>query len=295
MAVPRIIPVLLHKEGRLVLSRQFKVHQDVGNPYHITDRYKCWDLDELIYLDITPYWHTGAERDFFGCYLETIKAVSRNCFVPLTAGGGIRTLDHMHQLIKAGADRIMINTQALLDPELITAAAHTFGAQAVIVGVDVKKSQSGSYDIYSHGGKIKSDYALLDWLCVAAEKGAGEFFLNHIDRDGTAEGYDLNLIDCVTGVTSLPLIVCGGAGKWVDMVPVLHKGVGAVAAANIFSFTELSYAAAKNEIRKTCDQMRPVTIGMDYAQSRRERERGSRLGAEKTVLWQELDKGGLME
>lgn len=295
MSVPRLIPVLLHKNGRLVLSRQFDSHQDIGNPYHISDRYKCWDLDELIYLDITPHWQIGNAEQNFQDYLATISKVSQNCFVPLTAGGGIRTLDHMYQLIKAGADRVMINTQALNKPELIREAAHTFGSQAVIVGVDVRRNGSGGYEIYSHGGKVKSTYGLEAWLHKASALGAGEFFINHIDRDGAAIGYDLDLVDQLIAITDLPLIVCGGAGCWADMVPVLHKGVGAVAAANIFSFTELSYASAKHTLRQECPDMRPVVIGMDYAQSRRMRERGSRLGAEKTVLWQELDKGGLME
>lgn len=295
MAVPRVIPVLLHKNGRLILSRQFSRHQDIGNPYHITDRYKNWDLDELIYLDITPHWHTEEADQVFQRYVETIKQVSQNCFVPLTAGGGIRNLDHMHQLIQAGADRLMINTQALIMPELIKQAAHTFGAQAVIIGIDVRSNKSGGYDVYSHGGKLRSDYTLEDWLQRAADLGAGEFFINHIERDGMAQGYDLDLIDYVSAATRLPLIICGGVGQWSDMSAALARSISAVAAANIFGFTELSYAAAKQALRQECKQMRPVKIGMDYARSRRERERGSRLGAEKTVLWQELDKGGLME
>ncbi|QQG36310.1 MAG: imidazole glycerol phosphate synthase subunit HisF [Micavibrio aeruginosavorus] len=294
MAVPRIIPVLMHKNGRLVLSRRFEVHQDIGDPYHIIDRYKCWDLDELIYLDITPHWQSGCPEEIFERYVETIKKASRNCFIPLTAGGGICTVDQMHQLIKAGADRVMINTRALLEPGLITAAAHTFGAQAVIVGIDVRTNPAGGYDIYARGGKVKSNLKLVDWLHQAADLGAGEFFINHIDRDGMATGYDMELVKFVKSATDLPLIICGGAGKWDDMIPVLSHGIGAVAAANIFAYTELSYAEAKKGISQAC-KMRPATIGMDYAQSRRERERGSRLGAEKTVLWRELDKGGLME
>lgn len=294
MAIQRLVQVLLHKKGRLVLSRKFSLHQDIGDAYQIADRYKTWDVDELIYLDITPHWSPAGSASAFPDFCETIRRIGRNCFVPLAAGGGIRSLDDMHRLIASGADRIVLNSEAVRNPTLITRAAHVFGAQAIIVGMDVRKT-SDTYEIFISGGQEKANLTLPQWMQQAADLGAGEFFINSVDQDGTGAGYEEGLIE-IASRSPLPVIFCGGAGSNRDFTRVLQTPIRAAAAANFFSFTEVSYYLAKKALRGSGLDVRPSALGMDYARARRERELGgSRLGAEKTILWQELDKGGLME
>ena len=288
MQARRIIPVLLHKNGHLVLSRRFSLHQAIGDPFAIADRYKAWDLDELIYLDITPHWSDYGREAIFDRFVETIRRASRNCFIPLTAGGGIRSVGDINRLIHAGADRIVLNSAALENPDLITQAAHVFGAQAVIVGIDARGG-----NVFSHGGKTPTGRTVSEWTAEAERRGAGEIFIQSIDRDGTATGFDEALIKTVLKAVQIPVIACGGAGNAKDLERPLTLGAQAVAAANIFAFTELSYLHAKNAVSDAA--IRPPVIGMDYVAARKQRESGSRLKAEQMPLWQALGRGGLME
>ena len=290
MQTRRIIPVLLHKNGHLVLSRRFSLHQPIGDPFAIADRYKAWDLDELIYLDITPHWSDQGRDAIFDRYVETIRRASRNCFIPLTAGGGIRSVEDINSLIHAGADRVVLNSAALANPDLITQAAHVFGAQAVIVGIDARNGE-----VFSHGGKKPTGRAVVEWAAEAEQRGAGEIFIQSIDRDGAATGFDEALIKTVLKAVRLPVIACGGAGNTLDLEKPLIWGAHAVAAANLFAFTELSYLQAKNAVGRGSVAIRPPSIGLDYVAARKQRESGSRLKAEQMPLWQALGRGGLME
>jgi cyclase len=289
MSRKRIIPVLLHKNGRLILSRGFKTHHNIGNAEHITDRLKNWDVDELIYLDITPHWsHENADK-IFDQFIETLETISKNCFVPLSAGGGINSIERINRLIHAGADRVVINSAFFEIPDLITRAAQTFGAQAIIVGLDV--DSDGQCHIQGAYKSTNIDY--ITAAKRAEELGAGEIFLQSITRDGSATGYDLEQIKKLSSAIKIPVIACGGCGSHNDFSTALNSGARAAAAANIFAFTELSYKSGKDQTIKNNIALRPAGIGVDYAAARRERENPSSFGAKENALWQILDKGTL--
>lgn len=295
MTLPRLIPVLLHRNGRLVLSQNFSFHQDIGNAQIIPDRYKTWDLDELIYLDITPHWEAENPRTAFDRFVGTIRTLSRNCFIPLSAGGGIETIEDMHRLVAAGADRIVLSSAAFDTPALITKGAHHLGAQAVIVCLDARRMQDGTYHIFTRGGKHDTGLNLEVAIRQSIDAGAGELMIQSIDYDGAARGFDMDLIQRAVKLSSVPVIACGGAGCVEDFLAPLSAGALGVAAGNLFSFTEISYYRIKSALRTHGINMRPAGLGMDYAKARQEREGGSRLGAETTPLWQLLERVGLME
>lgn len=289
MSRKRIIPVLLHKNGRLILSRGFKTHHNIGNAQHITDRLKNWDVDELIYLDITPHWSYENADKLFDQFIETLEIISKNCFVPLSAGGGINSIEHINRLIHAGADRVVINSAFFETPELVTQAAQTFGAQAIIVGLDV----DGNGQCHIQGASKNTNADFITAAKRAEDLGAGEIFLQSITRDGSATGYDLEQIKKLSTAVKIPIIACGGAGSWDDFAAPLNAGAKAAAAANIFAFTELSYKSAKDQTIQNNIALRPAGIGVDYAAARRERENPSSFGAKENALWNILDKGGL--
>lgn len=288
MNTRRIIPVLLHKNGRLVLSRNFEMHHDLGDAYQITERLKNWDVDELVYLDITPHW----QKEYsFDCFLDTLQTVSKNCFVPLSAGGGLGTVKDIQRLIHAGADRFVLNSAAFENPALISECAHTFGAQAVIVCMDIRK-EAEHYICYTHGGKKALEKSPVEWAKEIEARGAGELIIQAMHNDGTGAGYDLALLDLIKDSVSIPLIALGGAGSFQDFPLPLQRGAGGAAAANIFAFQELSYKAAKDiVIDKNCF-VRPGSLGVDYKSAR---HNSTSFEADKNALWAHLDQSGFME
>lgn len=292
MSVQRIIPVLLHKNGRLVLSRNFEMHHDVGDAFQIIERLKNWDVDELIYLDITPHWCLDLEREqVFEHFTETIEQVSKNCFVPLTVGGGITNIDQMQRLLRAGADRIVLCTAALENPELISEAAHTFGAQAVNICLDVRKV-GNDYICYTRGGsKPLSNSPIVIAKTIEAH-GAGEITIQAMHCDGQSNGYDLSLLSMIANAISIPVIALGGAGRWIDFEEPLKLGIGGVAAANIFTYQELSYKSSKEAILNENLVIRPGTLGIDYKAAR---YKSGKFSADKNELWLQLGQSGFME
>lgn len=288
MNTKRIIPVLLYNNGRLVLSRKFRIHQDIGDAYQITDRLKNWDVDELAYLNISPHWHSEHNFDEF---VKVIKRVSENCFVPLSAGGGIRNIDDIHRLIFAGADRIILNSIAFDNPGFVTQAARVFGSQAIIVCMDVSLVD-GKYKCFSNGGKKMLDDAPQEIAQRIEKLGAGEIIVQSMDNDGQGNGYDLKLLRIIAEATTLPIIALGGAGKWDDFTGPLNNGAGASAAANIFAFHELSYKASKDAVLKKNLNIRPGTLGVDYKAARHQHEG---FNTEENDLWLDLKQSGLME
>ena len=188
MSIPRVIPTLLHKKGRLVLSRGFKFHQDIGNPYEVIKRLKNWDVDELIILDITKHWCNEDRPSAFKQLLKTINIISENCFIPLCVGGGLETIDNMKQLLSAGADRLVLNTTAFENPKIVKRAAEIFGSQAVNVCIDVKKTNSNLY-CYTNGAKTRLEASPLALAKQMEGLGAGEITLQAIHHDGKACGY----------------------------------------------------------------------------------------------------------
>ncbi len=253
----RLIAVLYLKNGFLVRSEGFDLHQRLGNPVAQVTRYNAWDVDELIYIDISRQRDYDLNRDDLGgvknarSIEEIIPIVAKKCFMPLTFGGWIRTLEDIRVRMSLGSDKVTINTQALADPEFITAAAEKFGSQAIVVSIDVLRHGDGSHEVFSGWGKEATGRSPEDWAREAEERGAGEIFLNSIDRDGSAGGYDLELIRKVTAVTNIPVIACGGVGRHVHFKEgLLEGGASAVAAGNIFNFKEMAYVLAKRYLRK---------------------------------------------
>lgn len=259
----RLIPCLLLKNGLLVRSEEFSFHQIVGNPIHMVERFDAWSVDELIYLDITREGEHDMRRDDHKIkdkkdLLEIIEDVSRTCFMPLTFGGGIRTLEDVRARIAHGADKVTINTQAVETPEFITDAAQLVGSQAVVVSVDVRRHGTGEWEVFTKWGKHATGLDVVTWVREAERRGAGEILLNSIDRDGMAEGYDLDLIRTVVEATRIPVIACGGVGTFAHLAEgALGGGASAVSAANIFHFTEHSTVRAKQALLDAGVDVRP--------------------------------------
>ena len=251
----RLIPVLLLQNGLLVRSELFKIHQVIGNPIHEVQRFNEWNVDELIYLDITQgavYDLRREDHKIKGLTdpLEILDEVSKTCFMPLTWGGRIRSLDDMRERFRRGADKITLNTSAVQSPELITEGARLFGSQAMVVSIDVLRHPDGRPEVFIEGGRTATGLRPEAWARRAEELGAGEILLQSIDRDGTGRGYDLELIQAVAAATSIPVIACSGVGRYEHYADAVRAGASAVAAANIWHFKELSDRGGKRALAK---------------------------------------------
>lgn len=250
MKKKRLIPVLLLKDGSLVQSKQFTRHQNLGNPFTAVKRLSNWASDELIYLDISrvqSYSNKRTDLNFSNVFspIELIREVSKVCFMPITFGGGIRTLSEIELIVKSGADKVSINTAALKDPNFIRQAAKEFGSQCIIVSVDVKLFKN-SYFVMSNYGKVKTNYKVEEWCKIIQDYGAGEILLNSVDNDGMKTGYDIKLIKNISKISTIPVIALGGVGDWKDFAEALEKtSVDAVAAANIFHYYDQSVFLAR--------------------------------------------------
>lgn len=251
----RLIPVLLLQNGLLVRSERFSVHQIIGNPIDEVRRFNEWTVDELIYIDITQddvYDTRRSDHKIkdFNDPLRILDEVSKTCFMPLTWGGRIRTLEDIHLRISRGADKISINTQAMRTPALISEAAKTFGSQAVVVCMDVLKHPSGAWEVFINGSREPTGWTPTNWAKEIESRGGGEILLQSIDRDGTGLGYDVELIQAVSSVTQIPIIALGGVGTYEHYVKGIKAGASAVAAANIWHFKELADRNAKRVLVK---------------------------------------------
>lgn len=263
MLKPRIIPVLLLKNGVLVKSRSFNFHQLTGDPIGQVERFADWKADELIYLDISRrgahsaqdtmsvIGSTTSNKNILSgtarSFAEVIRCVSAKCTIPLTAGGGVRTPEDIRILLESGADKVSVNTAALEEPRFIELAARRFGSQCIVASVDVRRNNKTSrYEVYKSFGKEPTGRDPFEWCVELASRGAGEILLNSIDRDGMGCGYDIPLIRKVAESVHIPVIALGGVGKFEHLAQGLSAGkASAVAAANIFHFTELSIINAK--------------------------------------------------
>ena len=255
MLKKRLIPILLLQNGLLVRSELFKIHQVIGNPVHEVQRFNEWKVDELIYLDISRDDVYDLRRDDQKVRGLTdansvLLEVSRRCFMPLTWGGRIKTVDQMHQRISSGADKIAINTQAFREPRLITEGAKLFGSQAIVISMDVLRHPDGRAEVFIDGGRSATHCDPITWTKQVEEYGAGEILLQSIDRDGTGKGYDLELIEAVTSETRLQVIVCGVVGRDEHYAAGIAAGASAVAAANIWHFKEMADLGGKRALVK---------------------------------------------
>ena len=256
MVKNRLIPVLLLKDGYLVRSESFSIHQILGNPIHEVERFNHWNVDELIYLDISDdevYFEQRNDTRVKSTndILSILEEVSKTCFMPLTVGGKIKTIQDIRERLKRGADKVAINTAAFENPSLITEAAEMFGSQCLVISVDVRKKDNGTYEVFYDHGRKGTGLTPIECVKELERLGAGEILLHSIDRDGTADGYDIELIQSVANSTSLPVICCGGAGKLADFPKGILQGhASAVAAANIFHFMELSDRQIKKTMKR---------------------------------------------
>jgi cyclase len=248
----RVIPCLDVDAGRVVKGVNFENLKDAGDPVELAKRYGAAGADELIFLDITA---SSSDRE---TTYEMVKRAADELFIPLTVGGGVRSVGDVDKLLRAGADKVGINTAGLDNPELISQAAAQVGDQCVVLSVDVRRATgfASGFEATTHGGRQSSGRDALEWITEAAQRGAGEVLLNSMDADGTKSGYDLELIATVRKIVDIPIIASGGAGKLADFHPAVVAGADAVLAASVFHFNELSIQEVKSELRRNGSEVR---------------------------------------
>lgn len=240
----RVIPTLLWKDFGLVKGVGFHSWRRVGSVLPTINVYTARDVDEMILVDIRATLE-NAEPDY-----ESVQEFARACSVPLTVGGGISNITHVEMLLGAGADKVSINSATLATPDLVDKAVDRFGSQCIVASIDFRRFEDGRARVVCASGTQETDREPLAWAKELADRGAGEILLTSIDRDGTMQGYDLDLISEVASALSIPVIASGGAGCYQDMVDAIHvAGASAVAAASIFHFTEQTPQGAKNFLR----------------------------------------------
>jgi len=235
----RIIPTLLWKDGGLVKGTGFDSWRRVGAAMPAIKVYNTRDVDELVLMDIT------ATAEGRGPDLAEIDALARECFVPFTVGGGVATVETVRDLLRAGADKVIVNSAAYSNPELVTEAALRFGSQCVVAAIDALRSDDGEYVCCVRSGTQQTGIGPVAWAQRLEALGAGEILLTRIERDGTLQGYDVDLLAQVAAAVSIPVIAAGGAGSYADMLQALRVGASAVAAGAMFQFTEQTPREAK--------------------------------------------------
>lgn len=245
MLAKRIIPCLDVRNGKVVKGVNFEGVRDVGDPVECAEEYNLQGADELVFYDIT------ASAEGRGLMLDVVRETAKRVFVPLCVGGGIGSIDDFRETLRAGADKVSVNSQALVNPDLISDAAKIFGSQCVVVGIDAKRDGKGSYTVYRNGGRIDMKLELGKWVEEIQKRGAGEICLNSMDADGTREGFDIEMLDFVCSKVNIPIIASGGAGKLEHFSDALIKtDCSAVLAASLFHFKELTVQQVKDDCRK---------------------------------------------
>jgi cyclase len=240
MLTKRIIPCLDVTAGRVVKGVNFLELRDAGDPVEIARRYDREGADELTFLDITA---SSDERDII---LHVIEAVAAEVFIPLTVGGGVRSVADVRRLLNAGADKVSINTAALQTPQLVADASHRFGSQAIVVAIDAKQVEPGRWEVFTHGGRKSAGRDAIAWAREVERLGAGEILLTSMDRDGTRQGFDLDLTRTVSDAVGIPVIASGGVGGLQHLADGVVQGrADAVLAASIFHFGEHTIDEAK--------------------------------------------------
>ena len=239
----RIIPCLDVTEGRVVKGVNFVNLVDAGDPTELAKGYNHEGADELTFLDISAS-SSGRQTT-----IEAVKRTAEQVFIPLTVGGGIRSVDDVDKLLRAGADKISINTAAINRPELINEIANNFGSQVLVLSVDARRA-NGSYEVTTHGGRESAGLSAINWVKQACDLGVGEILLNSMDADGTREGYDLQMISDIRSICKVPLIASGGAGKLEDFASALDAGADALLAASVFHFGTFRITDVKNYLKQ---------------------------------------------
>ena len=251
MLKTRIIPCLDVKDGRTVKGVNFVDLRDAGDPVALAKAYDAQGADELCFLDI------AASHEGRGTLLDIVQRTAEQCFMPLTVGGGVRSENDMVQLLRAGADKVAINSAAVKDPDVISRCAAKAGRQCVVVSIDARKTGE-TWEIFTHGGRTATGINAVAFAAQAEALGAGEILLTSMDRDGTKAGFDIELLQAVTGAVNVPVVASGGAGSVEDFAPaVLQGGASAVLAASIFHFGEATLAEARAALRAAGVATRP--------------------------------------
>ncbi len=244
MHTKRIIPCLDVRDGRVVKGVHFVDIQDVGDPAEAGEAYDRAGADELVFLDIT------ASSDVRNTAVEMVRRVAERVFIPFTVGGGIRTIEDFRAILREGADKVSVNSAAIMRPALISEAADKFGSQCVVVAIDAKRQPDGHYHIYKNGGRVDMEKDAVEWAMEAERLGAGEILLTSMDRDGTKAGYDLELTRLVSENVSIPVIASGGAGEMSHFYDALTEGkADAVLAASLFHYKELEIGDVKHYLQ----------------------------------------------
>ena len=244
MLAKRIIPCLDVRDGKVVKGINFVGIKEVGDPVELAKQYSDANADEIVFLDITAS-HEGRST-----MLDVVRRTAEVVFVPLTVGGGIRTIDDVRDTLRAGSDKVGINSAAVRNPDLINEAAEMFGRQCIVAAVDAKKVEAGSWHVVINGGRIDTGKDLLEWVQELEERGAGEILLTSMDADGTKAGYDIEMTKAVCDLVNIPVIASGGAGSVDDFADVFEEtGCDAALAASLFHYGELTIDEVKTAMR----------------------------------------------
>jgi len=250
--VARVIPCLDVTEGRVVKGVNFVGLRDAGDPVELAQKYNEQGADELVFLDIT------ASSDNRATTIEMVERVAEEVFLPFTVGGGIRTLDDARRMLRAGADKVSVNTAAVERPELISEIAEVFGTQCVVCAVDARRTPSGTFEVFLHGGRTPTGIDAVEWAVSAVTMGAGELLVTSMDRDGTREGFDHELNSAISDRVNVPVIASGGVGSLEHLADgVILGNADAVLAASIFHFGEHTIAEAKQMMTDRGIRVRP--------------------------------------
>jgi len=238
----RVIPCLDVADGRVVKGVNFKDLRDAGDPVSLARRYYDQGADEVTFLDVTATVEGRATM------YEVVRSAAEQIFIPLTVGGGVREPDDVSRLLAHGADKVGVNSAALARPKLVDDIAHRFGAQVLVLSLDIKRRGSG-WIVTTHGGRTETDRDALVWAKEAMERGAGELLVNSIDADGTKEGFDLELVSAISEFATVPVIASGGAGRVEDFAPAIDAGADAVLAASVFHNRQLTVGQVKESLK----------------------------------------------
>jgi cyclase len=250
--VVRVIPCLDVDAGRVVKGVNFLNLRDAGDPVELAARYNEEGADELVFYDIT------ASAEARGTMVDVVRRTAEEVFIPLTVGGGVRTLEDARELLRVGADKVSVNTAAVARPELVAELSHEFGAQCVVVGIDVRRV-AGGFEVFTHGGRKPTGLDAVSWAAECERLGAGEVVLNSMDRDGTKDGFDVELTRLVTESCNLPVVASGGVGTLDHFVEGAVEGkADAVLAASVFHYGELTVSQAKERLADAGVAVRPA-------------------------------------
>ncbi|MBL7286226.1 imidazole glycerol phosphate synthase subunit HisF [Corynebacterium godavarianum] len=252
----RVIPCLDVDEGRVVKGVNFANLRDAGDPVELAKKYGEAGADELTFLDVS------ASKEGRGTMLDVVRRTAEQVFIPLTVGGGVRSADDVRELLRAGADKVSVNTAAIANPSLLRELSEEFGAQCIVLSVDARRvpdggaEQPSGFEVTTHGGTRSAGIDAVEWARTGQDLGVGEILLNSMDGDGTKEGFDLDLLRAVRESVTIPVVASGGAGKAEHFPPAVDAGADAVLAASIFHFGEVSIAAVKDALREAGKEVR---------------------------------------